>query len=100
MTRINVEGVLSPTSMTMRAGNLLVTAEGPPMMEVRRTGETIRMIEGGGAISDLVARGNDAFVGYANGRVGIIRDGSGSAQNVCEGKPSGIGVFVAVVPPR
>ncbi len=98
VTRISVEGVLSPTSTTLFRGNLLVTAEGPPMMEIRTNGETVRMIEGGGAISDLVARGNDAFVGYANGRVGIIREGTAFATNVWQGMPSGQGVFVAVVP--
>jgi hypothetical protein len=98
--RMEVEGILSPTSMTIAGGNLVVVGEGPPAMEMRTTGEVIRKMASGGPISDLAARGKQVFVGYANGRVGRIRQNDGEAENVWEGKPSNQGVFLAIVPER
>jgi hypothetical protein len=98
--RMEVEGIHSPTSMTMAGGNLVVVGEGPPAIEMRTSGEVIGKIASGGPISDLAARGKQVFVGYANGRVGRIRQTDREAENVWEGKPSNQGVFLAIVPDR
>jgi hypothetical protein len=98
--RMAVEGVPSPTTMTMADGNLVVSGEGPPAVEMRPTGEVIGSIAAGGPISDLAARGKQIFVGYANGRIGRIRESDRSAENVWEGRPSAVGVFLAVMPGR
>jgi hypothetical protein len=98
--RMEVEGIHSPTSMTMAGGSLVVVGEGPPAMEMRTSGEVIGKMASGGPISDLAARGKQVFVGYANGRVGRIRQTDREAENVWEGKPSNQGVFLAIVPDR
>jgi hypothetical protein len=98
VSRMQVEGVLRATSTTMFGGNLLVSADGPAVIEMTPAGEVVSTKAGGGPITDLVARGKQVFVGYGNGRVGKIRETDGQAENVWESKPSNYGVFVAVVP--
>lgn len=71
--RMDVEGVLTPTSLTMADGNLIVVGDEPPAVEMRLTGEIVAKIGSGGPISNLAARGKQVFVGYGNGRVGRIR---------------------------
>jgi hypothetical protein len=100
VSRMDVEGILNPTSMTMAGGNLVVSGEGPTVVEMRPTGEMIGPLAGGGPISDLAARGKQVFVGYGNGRVGRIRETDRAAENVWEGRASNVGVFLAVVPDR
>jgi UPF0288 family protein (methanogenesis marker protein 3) len=97
---MEVEGIQSPTSMTMAGGNLVVVGEGPPAIEMRTSGEVIGKMASGGPISDLAASGKQVFVGYANGRVGRIRQTDREAENVWEGKSSNQGVFLAIVPDR
>jgi hypothetical protein len=41
---MEVEGIHSPTSMTMAGGNLVVVGEGPPAIEMRTSGEVIGKI--------------------------------------------------------
>lgn len=98
--RMEVEGILTPTSMTMAGDNLIVVGDGPPAIEMRTSGEVIGKMASGGPISDLAARDKQVFVGYANGRIGRIRQTDREAENVWEGKPSNQGVFLAIVPDR
>jgi hypothetical protein len=98
--RMDVEGVLTPTSMTMAGENVIVVGEGPPAIEMRTNGEVIGRMASGGPISHLAARDKQVFVGYANGRIGRIRQTDREAENVWEGKPSNQGVFLAIVPAR
>jgi hypothetical protein len=100
VSRMAVDGVLQPTNMTMFRENLLVSGDGPPAIEMKTNGELIGKMESGGPVTSLVARGDDVFIGYGNGRVGRIKAGTTNAENVWEGKPSNVGVFVAVVPER
>jgi hypothetical protein len=70
------------------------------VVEMRPTGEVIGPMAGGGGIWDLAARGNQVFVGYRNGRVGRILEADREGENVWEGRPSNVGIFLAVVPDR
>jgi hypothetical protein len=67
---------------------------------MKTSGEVVGKMASGGPISDLAARGKQVFVGYANGRVGRIRQTDREAENVWEDKPSNQGVFLAVAPSR
>ena len=51
VSRMDVEGILNPTSMTVAGGNLLVSGEGPMVVEMRPSGEVIGPMAGGGPIS-------------------------------------------------
>jgi hypothetical protein len=57
--------------MVATGSNLLISAEGPGVVELTTAGE-IANTNGGGPTTDLVAHGHQAFVGYKNGRVGKI----------------------------
>jgi hypothetical protein len=100
MSRMDVEGILNLTSMTMAGGNLVVSGEGPDggRDAAHRRGD--RPDGRKWPVSDLAARGKQVFVGYGNGRVGRIRETDRAAENVWEGRASNVGVFLAVVPER
>jgi hypothetical protein len=85
VSRMNVEGVQRLTSMTMFNGNLLVRGDEPPAVELTVSGEVVGKKQQGGPVTDMVSRGNEIFISYGNGRLGIIREGNTFAETVWEG---------------